>query len=682
MSKTIEKENANFASKKVHNYSNVGHETNLILSQNIKITYDTWKTHLGCMNVLVIGATGEGKSRNFVRPNLYSLLTDPKNKKPMSFVCTDPKGELYQDSAGFFAANGYEIRVLNLIDMLHSDCYNPFRYFNFSKNPDITLMNFINSLVDASSGGDGNSKDPYWPNMAKNLINSLAFYCYYELPAEYQNLTTVSDMVPLFFKGEKEAEAPIDKLYKTCKNVSMDKHPALKWRNKIKNAQGKELGSILGATNDALRLWADSNIRRLTQFDTLKLDEVGDRPTVLYVITPPDNSTYDFIVGTFYDQLISTLMYKANFIYNKKGLPHHVVLMQDEAANTGKINDYHKKIATWRSANISSIQIVQSTSQFKAMYGDKAQDVIDNAHITIFLGNGGNSVDNNGSAASDFMSRALGKTTVKAESYSLNYDKENIKPNINTSINLSQRELMTPDEVKRINYDECIVLIKGYKPFLDKKIDLNTSLNFASELFSDKEVRKIKDRSGKEIETVNWTLKKQFIYNIEDKLNTLDSFNQGYKECKEIDIMQTKAVKERLITDSQFASFKEEKRQNQLFIDNYQFKGLKDIELYLKSCLISGSFDDDYLIDSFRNRTSGAFIRESILEKNIKNDEKLNATENSENTQIEYNKLASLSQFDIPFEIVNKMYEESKLISKKILRGNKEVAQKYIKEHT
>lgn len=661
MSKKIE--NLNVIDK-YRIYSNIGHETNLRLSENIKITYNTWKTHLGCMNVLVIGATGEGKSRNFVRPVAYSLLIDPKTKRKTSFVFTDPKGELYQDLAGFFESNGYQIKVLNLIDMLHSDCYNSFRYFNFSKNPDITLMNYINSLVDASSG-EGNNKDTYWPNMAKNLLNSLAYYCYYELPAEYQNFSTISDMVPLFFKAEDEVEAPIDKLYKSCKNVAIDKHPAIKWRNKIKNAQGKELGSILGATNDALRLWADSNVRRITQFDTLKLDEVGDRPTALFVITPPDNSTYDFIVGTFYDQLISTLMYKANFVYNKKGLPHHVILMQDEAANTGKINDYNKKIAVWRSVNMSSIQIVQSTSQLKAMYGDKAQDVIDNCHITIFLGNGGNALDTNGTAASDFISRALGKTTVKAESYSLKYNEKEIKPTIDTSINLNQRELMTPDEVKRLKWDECIVLIKGYKPFIDKKINLNKCLNFASKLYSNQ------DSNG------NWHLKDKLIYNIEERLHTLDSFNIGYKECSEIDLMQYEAVKKRLTVDALFSSFRDEKRENLRFIDNTQFLGLYDIPKYL--CVNTKYYSAKEMVKRYKDDETafGCYMRESV----ISNYEKGNINKEENESNDKSSSLQGTNRIEIDTEehlnleeikIITKMTDNIKSAIKVATKGKKE----------
>lgn len=649
----------------IDQYDNIGYETNLLLSQNLKLTYDTWKTHLGCMNVLVIGATGEGKSRNLVRPISYSLLKDPKSKKSMSFVFTDPKGELYQDTAGFFEANGYKIKVLNLIDMLHSDCYNCFKYFNFSKNPDITLMNFINSLVDASSGsGDGGSKDPYWPNMAKNLINSLAFYAYYELPAEYQNLSVISDMVPLFFKGENDEFAPIDKLYEKVKNVSLNKHPAIKWRNKIKNAQGKELGSILGATNDALRLWADSNVRRLTEVDTINLDKIGDEPTALYVITPPDNSTFDFIVGTFYDQLISTLMYKANFIYNKKGLPHHVILMQDEAANTGKINDYNKKIAVWRSVNMSSIQIVQSSNQFKAMYGDKAQDVIDNAHITIFLGNGGNSIDNNGTAASDFISRALGKTTVKTESYSINYQKNEMDPLINSSINSSQRELMTPDEVKRLKYDECIVMVKGYKPFIDKKINLDTCLNFASSLYSN-------------YSNGHWKLKDEFIYNIEEKKSTLEAYYRGKKETKEIDLIQSKTVKNRLIIDSLFSSFNKDGKF--IYFEPSQFISVFELYDYLNT--YEKYYSSEEIIGRYKMNPEimGCFIRDSIYQEK-KSEEK---TKQKENTNNNSNHITQNLTFEMSLEEIKKIValtKEGEEAIKKYKKGDKTAIINYSKK--
>lgn len=634
-------------------YLNIGFETNLLLSENIKISYNTRKTHLGCMNVLVIGATGEGKSYRYIKPVSYSLLKDPKTGRKMSFVYNDPKGELYEDLAGFFEANGYQIGVLNLIDMLHSDCYNPFRYFNYSKNPDITLMNYINSLVEASAGKEGSQGDnAYWYNMAKNLINSLAYYCYYELPAEYQNFSTISDMVPLFFKGEKDKEAPIDKLYKSCKQISINKHPAIKWRNKIKNAQGKELGSILGTTNDALRLWADSNVRRITQFDTIRLDEVGDRPTALFVITPPDNSTYDFLVGTFYDQLISTLLYKANFIYKKKGLPHQVILMREEAANAGKINDYNKKIAVWRSANIASIDIVQSTSQEKAMFGDKAQDVIDNQHITIFLGNGGNSIDTSGSSAAEFMSRALGKTTVKAESYSLNYNQNDIRPVINSSINLSQRDLMTPDEVKRLGWDECIVMIKGYKPFKDKKINMNKCLNYASELYS------TQDKNG------NWSLKKEFIYDIEEKLQTIDSYNKGYEECKYIDKIQNTAVKKRLVVDSQFSSFKTIKKRNLIYINNDNYIGIDNITDYIRQN--GKNLIVENLLEKLRNSSNeiGFFMRESILPK--KDNISKNDTDISENSQLAEEKEDYLT-LDEKKQMI-KFTDESKKAEKEFLK--------------
>ena len=204
-------------------YTNTGHETNQLLSQNVKITFDTYKTRLGSMNTLVIGGTGEGKSRYIVRPIVYSMPCDPrdfkkitykKNKKvppKHSFVFTDPKGELCRDTAGMLSACGYKIKIFNLVDMAYSDCYNPFKYINYNANPDQALTILIDGLVEASQG-DGGSKDPHWPNMAKAVLNSLAFYLFKEQKFEYQNFTQMSKLLPKFRLPDKETVAPIDEI--------------------------------------------------------------------------------------------------------------------------------------------------------------------------------------------------------------------------------------------------------------------------------------------------------------------------------------------------------------------------------------------------------------------------------------------------------------------------------------
>ena len=329
-------------------YAKLGHETNQVLSQNVKITYDTYKTRLGSMNTLVIGGTGEGKSKYIVRPLVYSMPCDPREFKKItdskgnkinakhSFVFTDPKGELCRDTAGVLKACGYKIRIFNLVDMNYSDCYNPFKYINYNSNPDQALTILIDGLVDASQGGEkGGSKDPHWPNMAKAVLNSLAFYLFKEQKFEYQNFTQMSKLLPKFRMPEGQQKAPIDDILSACQNESLYTHPALEWRRKI-TAQGGELSSIISTAQASLRLWADASVQRLTEVDTLDLDKIGDEPTAVYVITPTTNSTYDFLVATFYNQLFETLQYKANMVYHGE-LPHHVLVVQDEFANTGKI---------------------------------------------------------------------------------------------------------------------------------------------------------------------------------------------------------------------------------------------------------------------------------------------------------------------------------------------------------
>ena len=613
-------------------YTNTGHETNQLLSQNVKITFDTYKTRLGSMNTLVIGGTGEGKSRYIVRPIVYSMPCDPRDFKKItdkngkkvppkhSFVFTDPKGELCRDTAGMLSACGYKIKIFNLVDMAYSDCYNPFKYINYNANPDQALTILIDGLVEASQG-DGGSKDPHWPNMAKAVLNSLAFYLFKEQKFEYQNFTQMSKLLPKFRLPDKETVAPIDEILNKCQNESLFTHPALEWRRKI-TAQGGELSSIISTAQASLRLWADSSVQRLTEVDTLDLDKIGDEPTAVYVITPTTNSTYDFLVATFYNQLFETLQYKANMVYHGE-LPHHVLVVQDEFANTGKIPDYDKKIATFRSCNISSIIIVQSPNQIKSMYENKAQDILDNTHITIFLGNGGQSIDSNSSSAADFVSRALGKTTIKTESKSMSYQDNNsnnvvVVPNISTSFNFTQRDLMTPEEVRQLPADEEIVIIKGYKPFRDKKIDLDKCLNYGSDIFTD--VKPNKQRK----------LKKEFDYSIEDNKRTLDNYKYGKNDCRNIDIIQEKQWKKNYIEKCQFSIIGKENLCYVLKGSLFDWHNTNKYCRNNKSRMINAmcSLSKEIWVGGVKNWDS----LDSYFKREDKIDKKLNVSQNADNS--------------------------------------------------
>lgn len=536
----------------------LGHETNLLLSQNTKVSLNTWKTKLGSLNMLVIGATGEGKSRYVVRPLAYSSPVDPRAKKgadgkdfypKASFVFTDPKGELYNDTAGFFMASGYKVKVLNLVNMSASDCYNPFKYIYYNLNPDNALEILIDGIVNIAKGQNSNA-DPHWTDNAKSLLNSIGYFVFYELPAKMQNFDTINQMIKLFKMGENDKEAPIDKLLRKCQQFPLIDHPAVQWRNKI-SAKGGELSSIVSSADTALKLWTNDNIKRIMNVDNIDLDTIGDEPTALYVITPVSNSTYDNIVATFYNQLFETLMYKAESVYKNKGLPHHVFVVQDEFANTGKIPNYDKKIATFRSCNISSIMIVQSPNQLKSMYDKEYQSIIDNTHITIFLGNGGLSADSNDISAAGFISRALGYTTIKTQSESISVNQNskifNIK-NVSTSINIQKRELMTPDEVRLLSAEEEIVIIKGEHPIIDKKIDLDSCLNYSSDLFSDEII--IKDENGNEKKSRK--LKDKFKFDINETKSTYKSYEEGLEKCNQIDKMSSKIYYEKVLISSNY----------------------------------------------------------------------------------------------------------------------------------
>lgn len=307
-----------------------GRESNLLLSQNVKISYNTWLSKLGSLNCLVIGGTGEGKSRGVVKPNVYSLPVDPRDGKPISFVFTDPKGELCNETAGFLEANGYEIRVLNINEQHFSDCYNPFRYIRSADS----LLIMVDSVVENANGGK-TPTDPHWSNSAKSLLNSICYAVYYEFAFKDQNFTTVSELLNMcgFSEGDDGYQSDYDIWLEHLTETSRmgEEHPAVVWRRKV-SATGKEMSSIISTAQTAVRLFASKDVQRLTNVDTLAMDTIGDRPTAFYIIIPTTNSTYNFLISLLYTQLFESLYYRAQNVFDGS-LPHHVTFFQDEYAN-------------------------------------------------------------------------------------------------------------------------------------------------------------------------------------------------------------------------------------------------------------------------------------------------------------------------------------------------------------
>ena len=538
--------------KKQTNVKEQSHETNMILSKNLKISWNTRHTHLGSMNTLVIGGTGEGKSRGFVKPNLYSLPVDPKTGKAHSFVITDPKGELCRDTAGFLAANGYEIKILNVLDQYYSDCYNPFRYI---RSPE-SLLIMVDSIVDNANGGL-QPKDPHWSNSAKNLLNSICYAVYYEFSFRDQNFSTVSKLL------NKCGSAENNDAYKSDYDLFIDEleenseygceHPAVVWRKKV-SAKGSEMSSIISTAQTAVRLFASKNIQRITDVDTIAMDEVGDRPTALYMIIPTTNRTYDFLISLMYTQLFESLYYRAQNVYNGS-LPHHVTFFQDEFATTGKVPDFDKKIATFRSTNISSCIIIQSPAQLENVYDKASISIIDNIHIYVFLGSGGIGEK----SASKWMQDALGQKTVLVEQSSTHDSKtsgmfvSNSK-NIEHSYSPTERPLLYADEIFRLSPDRCIIMIKSHKPILDYKVDLDTCMNYSLDMYTEK------TNDGR-------ILKSEYIWPTNDKnpdnparRRTPDSYKKGLDNASVIDLIQHKQREEERIEDEKYRFYEEDEK--------------------------------------------------------------------------------------------------------------------------
>lgn len=540
----------------------VGRETNLLLSKHVKITHDAKVIRLGCENVLVIGATGTGKSYMYLKPNLWSLPT--LNGKPCSCVITDPKGELANDTAAFLQKHGYKIKILNLNEPKYSDSYNPFKYVK----DDLDLSIVIDMMVKNTLGDGG--KDPFWNDMAKAMISGIAFYLYYERPFEEQSFPKVAELLGqcgdrIGDKKNSTFERILDNLEKT--SPLGKKHPAIMNFSKVRDSTGSTYSSILSSAQGVVRIFASADIIRLMSTDTLELDLIGDEPTAFYVITSTTNSTYDMIAAMVYTQMFETLLHRANTVYANQGhsLPHHILLFLDEFANIGQIPDFDKKIAVFRQANMSCSIIVQTPNQIASIYDKKADNIIGNTSIVLFLGNAGLGKD----SAAEWMSTALGNKTIQVEQTSTNKaDGKGAGLMFGSIISLShsysatQRPLMTPDEVRQLPGDECIVLIAGQYPFRDKKITPPDALNFD-------EASKLK-------------------YDIHENKKTLDSHQLGIKQGKEIDEIRKREREEKLKEDNAFNSINDKEleevrkmRQDFLIMES-MLSGCEDVGDYVK----------------------------------------------------------------------------------------------------
>ena len=427
---------------------------NKILTRHVRLGLDTHK-HRRSLNVLVIGGSGAAKTRGYVKPNILEANTN--------YVITDPKMEVLTDTGGYLKKNGYDVRVLNLVNLEQSDGYNPFCYLRDEKD----ALKLVNTLIQATTPKGSHESDPFWTKSETALLQAIILMLYQEAPAYEQNFSMVMRVLEYAEVREDDDEyiSPLDLLFKAMEH----EHPesvALRQYKVFKQAAGKTAKSILISCGARLAPFDIKELRDLMSYDELELDTLGDRKTALFLIMSDTDSTFNFVIAMLQSQLFNLLCDKADDEYGGK-LPVHVRCLLDEFANIGQIPQFEKLIATIRSREISASIILQSQSQLKAIYKDAAEIILDNADSTLFLGGRGKNAKD--------ISENLGRETIDSFNTS-----ENRGTQVSHGLNYQKlgKELMTQDEIAVMDGGKCILQLRGVRPFFSDKYDITQHPNY------------------------------------------------------------------------------------------------------------------------------------------------------------------------------------------------------------
>ena len=385
--------------------------------------------------------SGSGKSASYSIPNAFQMLG--------SYVFTDPKGELYDKTAGYLRKNGYEIKVLNLVNPANSDGYNPLLHIRSEIDVDV----IANTIVKGQKSEGGNN-DPYWDDMAEMLLKALIYYLMATRPEEEQNLASCSELV-----RAANANGGSNLLTELMNQLPYD-HPARMNYKSIEIAPEKTYGSILSSLQSKLGKFDSKEIAEVTSTDTIDFDEIGTRKTAVYVISSDTHKAYDFLLTIFFSQMIQQLYDFADKNGGRLRMPTFFIL--DEFANIGQIPDFDKKISTSRSRGISFSVILQNLDQLEAVYEKSYETIMGNCDTHVFLGS-------NSYKTVEYFSKALGEKTISRDSRSINRDKQFHRQGYSDSDQVMARALMTPDELRRMDNDLCIIYEKGLKPIKDEK---------------------------------------------------------------------------------------------------------------------------------------------------------------------------------------------------------------------
>ncbi|MGJ0987107.1 VirD4-like conjugal transfer protein, CD1115 family [Thomasclavelia ramosa] len=445
--------------KDIEPYMDEKFQNNILLTQTERLTMNGRPSnpkYARNKNVLVIGGSGSGKTRFYVKPNLMQMHS--------SYCVTDPKGTIVIECGKMLEDNGYEIKILNTINFKKSMKYNPFAYLRSEKD----ILKLVQTIIANTKGEGEKSGEDFWVKAEKLYYTALIGYIFYEAPQEEKNFATLLDMIDASEVREDDETYmnPIDRLFEALENKEPT-HFAVKQYKKYKLAAGKTAKSILISCGARLAPFDIQELRNLMKEDELELDTLGDRKTALFVIISDTDDTFNFVVSIMYSQLFNLLCDKADDEYGGR-LPIHVRCILDEFANIGLIPKFEKLIATIRSREISASIILQAQSQLKAIYKDNADTIVGNCDSTLFLGG-------KEKTTLKELSETLGKETIdlyntsetrsNANSYGLNYQK-------------TGKELMSQDEITVMDGSKCIFQLRGVRPFLSDKFDITKHKNY------------------------------------------------------------------------------------------------------------------------------------------------------------------------------------------------------------
>lgn len=430
-------------------YSQKPYSQNILLTQNFRISLDTHK-HRRCLNILVVGGSGAGKSRGFALPNIMQCCC--------SMVITDPKAELLRKTGGLLEKKGYEVRVFDLINPDTSFCYNPFEYVHDDKD----VLRLISNLIQNTTPKGSQSSDPFWEKSETALLQALMLYLLHEAPPEEQNFAMIMEMLgsAQVKEEDEDYESPLDILFDRLEMRDPDSI-AVKQYHIYKQAAGKTAKSILISVGVRLAAFNLPQIAKLTNTDELDLSSMGEKKVALFCCIPDADTSLNYLVGMIYSQLFQTLYYMADRVHGG-ALPVPVNCIMDEFPNVSLPNEFEKILATCRSRSIYCSIIIQNMSQLKALFKDSWESLVGNCDEFLYLG--GNEKETH-----KYVSELMGKETIDTNTYGQTKGKSG---SYSTNFQQSGRELLQPDEVRMLDNQNALLFIRGERPILDAKYDL------------------------------------------------------------------------------------------------------------------------------------------------------------------------------------------------------------------